>query len=296
MAELNQKEQEDKPEEVQIRVISSNTYHISMSPNNKEEKNADDGEISDYESIKGHFGWYAIDEKTNSYIPYIIRNNEKYCAVRMVEKNIVSPYTGTVHQDVYCSCINVQGYYTTEAERRLLNEINSFHCDFEYGKLLFSQQDCIILLEDALEFYKFLSVCYLRLLKVKTPSDKCGFIVIDDKSVVPYVLYNDEKYLPLFYFEGAEHLQMNAKTLRGWHLAYMKFCFKIQGIRDEFLKQDSCAAVSINDVKECFPPNTVFKDIWPSTISTLNKKTTNHNRYATRTWVTLPSAQVSSTS
>ncbi|KAF5297165.1 hypothetical protein FQR65_LT10064 [Abscondita terminalis] len=220
--------------------------------------------LGDDESIRGHFGWVALGK---SQIPYIIRSGEKYCAVRMVEMKVLNKYLNFLHQDIYnCTCI--RSYYITEAEGRLLNEINFKHCDYQFGREQFTSRDLIVRLADAIEFYNFLDACYSKLMNGSSnPLDRCGFIRINKESVVPYTVYSGEKYVPLFYFEGeTDTLKLRADTLEGWDLSYLKFCCKVQGIRNELFCHDSCAVISLVDIRNFFPPGTLFEDYWPSKV------------------------------
>lgn len=219
----------------------------------------------DEESIKGHFGWATFGR---IHIPYILRQTEKYCAVRMVEMKLLNKYLNYLHQDVY-SCACVRSYFITEAESRLLNEINHKHCDAQFGRDNFSTtKDCVVRLSDANKFYQFLDICYKKLMNCTGgPSDKCGFIRINKESVVPYTVRDNQKYVPLFYFEGeTDNLKLKADYLSGWDLSYLKFCCKVQGIRNELFASDSVAVISLTDIKSYFPTGTEFEDYWPSKV------------------------------
>lgn len=225
---------------------------------------SDDRKSTDDESVRGRFGWVQLGK---CHIPYIFRTGEKYCAVRMVEMKLLNKYLNYLHQDIY-SCTCIRSYYITEAESRLLNEINIKHCDYMFGRDMFTRRDLIVRLSDANEFYNFLDVCYSKLIQGScNPKDRCGFIRINKESVVPYTVKNDNKYVPLFYFEGeTENLKMKADQLEGWDLSYLKFCCKVQGIRNELFAHDSCAVISLNAIKSYFPPGTGFEDYWPSKV------------------------------
>lgn len=219
---------------------------------------------SDEESQRGHFGWASFGK---IHIPYILRQGEKYCAVRMVESKLLNKYLSHLHQDIY-SCTCVRSYYLTEAESRLFNEINHKHCDAQFGRELYSLKDLVVRLDDAKYFVKFLDVCYRKLLMGSNgPSDKCGFIRINKESVVPYTVRDDQQFVPLFYFEGeTDNLKLKADYLSGWDLSYLKFCCKVQGIRNELFASDSVAVISLTDIKSYFPNGTEFEDYWPSKV------------------------------
>lgn len=245
---------------------SSATATNGQSEAKKLSENGDSGEKKpcDEESQRGHFGWATFGK---IHIPYILRQGEKYCAVRMVELKLLNKYLSYLHADIY-SCTCVRSYYITDAECRLLNEINHKHCDSQFGREMFTLKDLVVRLSDANKFYQFLDVCYKKLLMgCSGPSDKCGFIRINKESVVPYTVRDTQKFVPLFYFEGeTENLKQKADHLSGWDLSYLKFCCKVQGIRNELFASDQVAVISLTDIKSYFPSGTEFEDYWPSKV------------------------------
>ena len=219
----------------------------------------------DDESQRGRFGWITFDE---THIPYIFRAGEKFCAVRILESKLLNKYLSYLHSDIY-SCTCIRSYYITEAESKLLNEINTKHCESQFGREQFTCKDLVVRLADAKEFYAFLDVCYTKLTASNrsAPSDKCGFIRINKESVVPYTVKDGLKYVPLFYFEGeTDNLKLKAEKLEGWDLSYLKFCCKVQGIRNELFASETCSVISLSDIKSYFPPGTGFEDYWPSKV------------------------------
>lgn len=78
---------------------------------------------------------------------------------------------------------------------------------------------------------------------------------------------DNQKYVPLFYFEGeTENLKLKADYLSGWDLSYLKFCCKVQGIRNELFASDQVAVISLTDIKSYFPPGIEFEDYWPNKV------------------------------
>lgn len=218
----------------------------------------------------GRFGWKVIG---GCSVPFIIRiiDNERsyYVSVRIAETQLLSNYLNYLHADIY-TCTSVKSHFITESEAKLLNEINMKHSDQIYGKELFQAgKDFIVRMEDVQEFYAFIEVCYKKLLCNIIPGrkEKCGFIRINSESVVPYCIKDDQKYVPLFYFEGeTENLRHRAVKLENWNLAYLKFCCKVQGIRNELFASDSCTVTSLDDIKNYFPPDTNFEEYWPAKV------------------------------
>ncbi|XP_034240912.1 uncharacterized protein LOC117645103 isoform X2 [Thrips palmi] len=245
----------------------------------------------DADSVKMHFGWVTLGK---IHIPYILRyGSEKYCAVRMVEMKLLSKYLTYLHADIY-SCTCIRSYYITDAEARLLNDINVRHCDYQFGREPFTTKDLVVRLQDADEFYTFLDVCYNKLVpQHNSLSNKCGFIRIDGESVVPYILRNGTKYVPVFYFEGEiSSLFQKSETLEGWDLAYLKFCCKVQGIRAELFEKDNCSVISLEDIKGYFPGETNFEDYWPSKVVDRQLLVSTAKSDSSATWTITPSVSV----
>ena len=115
-------------------------------------------------------------------------------------------------------------------------------------------------------YFRFLDLCYKKLvLKKSNASDKCGFFRINRESVVPYTVKDTIKYVPLFYFEGeTDHLKLKSDSVDSWDLAYLKFCCKVQGIRNELFAADTCRVVALEEIKGHFPSGTTFEDYWPA--------------------------------
>ncbi|XP_050526068.1 uncharacterized protein LOC126896918 isoform X2 [Daktulosphaira vitifoliae] len=248
----------------------------------------------DDQSIKGRFGWKTIGSCNVPYIIRVIDNEQlKFVSVRIAESQLLSKYLNYLHADIY-TCTSVKSHFITECEAKLLNDINQRHCDQSYGKdPFYAGKDYIVRLEDVEEFYAFIEVCYKKLLCNITPGrrEKCGFIRINNESVVPYCIKNDQKYVPLFYFEGeTDNLRLRAEKLENWNLAYLKFCCKVQGIRNELFASDSCIVTSLEDIKNYFPPDTNFEEYWPAKVVDTqllnNQKATNVNPPAA--WVRAP--------
>ncbi|KAK9506277.1 hypothetical protein O3M35_008242 [Rhynocoris fuscipes] len=218
----------------------------------------------DIASQRGNFYWHELGEEA---IPCIVRSDEKYCAVKMVEMKVLAKYLNYLNSDIY-TCTSIRSYYITEAEARLLTEINVKHCEGKFGRDPFTVKDLVVLVDDAIEFYRFLNLCYTKLINpLSSTKDRCGFVRINNESVVPYTTKDGDKYVPLFYFEGeTESLKKKSVVLGPWDLAYLKFCCKVQGIRSELFANDSCQVISLADIRAYFPQGTIFDEYWPPKI------------------------------
>lgn len=124
----------------------------------------------DEESKKGRFGWFDIE---TVFLPMIFRyGTEKFTSVRMVERKLLNRFLQVLPPEVNnCTCI--RSYYITDAESKLLNEINLKHTDCAFGKEAFTSKDLVVRLKDAKEFYKFLDLCHKKLV-LKNPTRQTG--------------------------------------------------------------------------------------------------------------------------
>ncbi|KAF5282799.1 hypothetical protein FQR65_LT02796 [Abscondita terminalis] len=163
----------------------------------------------------------------------------------------------------------------------------------KFGSEQFTSRDLIVRLSDVIEFYNFLDACYTKLMNGSTNRlDRCGFIRINEESVVPYTVYSGEKYVPLFYFEGeTDTLKLRADTLEGWDLSYLKFCCKVQGIRNELFSDDSCAVISLVDIRNYFPPGTLFEDYWPTKVVDSQLLINGKSENQAGQWIRQPTGQ-----
>ncbi|KAG8185561.1 hypothetical protein JTE90_017565 [Oedothorax gibbosus] len=175
----------------------------------------------DHSSICGAFGWATIGPV---HLPVIMRGEEKYIAVRMFEFKINCGYFPTS----ILSCTNISSYYVTENEAILLNEINSFHCDYQFTYNDFTTKDYVVRLSDAEMLFEFLEFCKSKLYNQSSSfscNDKCGFL----NYKIPFVKKGAKKYISIgsVYPEGATPPVSNSETITHWDLAYFRFlsCF-----------------------------------------------------------------------
>ncbi|XP_027851202.1 uncharacterized protein LOC114130424 [Aphis gossypii] len=236
-------------------------------------------EVTDVESIKGRFGWITIEECDVLYITRIINGEHlKFISVLMAETHLLREHLQYFNPDIY-KCLSVIGHNITNTEAKLLNKINLQHCECMFGIHKFiAGKDCIVCLEDAQELKKFLVACYNKIQSnINDQTIQFGFIKIG-LYFIPYYIKEDQKYLPLFYFEGStDDLLIGAVELKNWDLAYLKFCFQVMGVYDNLYDKDYCTVVSLNDVKKYYPPETTYEEFWPKNVST-ERHVINHNK------------------
>lgn len=216
-------------------------------------------------SRKGRWIWGVIGSVS---VPVLSRRDGRYISVRIMEERILSKHLNYLHPDIYLQA-RVPSYEMTEAEIKLMNEINIRHVDYKYGRNSFSSLDLVVRFSDAVDFFTFLDVCFHKLQAGTSNygSDKCGFIRINEDSVIPYTCKDGEKYVPIFYFEGeTDKLKTKSVELSGWELSYLKFCCKVQGIKNELFNNETCAVTSLNDIKSYFSVTDKFEEYWPTKV------------------------------
>lgn len=237
---------------ISIPVQSVNTSNFS---NDQEMKQIDE------QSLMGQFGWPEATTDIYYGIPYILRNSIKYFAIQMILKQSIRMYLSYLHPDVYKYYYSIQEH-ATQAECRLLNEINRIHCDKKFGENVFSTESSFLVkTTDAYELYEFVDTCYRKLtFCTKIISNKIGFIQFSCSSVfVPFVSRSDERYIPLFCFSNTNNI--NVEFITGWNLAYLRFCCLYQGIWRG--SSDILAVVSLSSILANLPINTNFFICWP---------------------------------
>lgn len=235
----------------------------------------------------GRYCWTSIGK---THVPCLLKSDgTKYVSVRIAESKVLNNFLLRLNTEVF-NCVSVKSFGLTDAETKLLNEINCKHCELAFSKEAFNlDSDFIVKLDDLVEFYIFMETCYNKLTHLPSNgANKCGFVRINDDSVVPYAVKNGQQYVPLFYFEGeTESLKTKAINLELWDLAYLKFCCKVQGIKNELFASEQCLVTSLEDVKSYFPEGTKFDEYWPTKLLDMQTPTRNDGN-GNLSWVQTP--------
>ena len=192
----------------------------------------------------------------------------------MAETHLLEKYVHLFNPKIY-TCTPIICYHVTVHEAKLLNEINQM-CNKLYGKDNFiSNKDFIVSLEDVQEFYTFLELCYEKILG-NLNIKKFGFLYFESK-ILPYYTFNDQQLIPLFIFMGdTEDLQKRSVIIEKWNYAYLKFCFKVMSIREDLYANEYCTVVSLDVIKNFYPPCKNYKDFWPPNMN-MHSYITNQN-------------------
>lgn len=163
-------------------------------------------------------------------------------------------------------CITVKKYPISFSEANLFNEINNEHSDNMYGEKLFqAYNDYVIHIDDIQEYYTFLNVCHRKLINsaFSGNNEKCGLLLFNNGCIVPYCIIDEQKYVPLLFFDATEHLIDNSVKIENWDFAYIKFCCIVQDIMNEILTKRFCLGIRLDVIRNFLPLNTNFEEYWP---------------------------------
>ena len=174
------------------------------------------------------------------------------------------------------SCINIKSYYVTENEARLLNDINTNHCEYQYGYEPFTTKDVVVCLPDVNTLYKFLETSkdIFHYGLSKSGINWLGFINISGSLIVPYIAKKGkeskivEKYVPQSLVQKSVLLVKVEKIeMTEWDASYLRMLCVYAGIEHiQSSIQSNDSLCLLNDLKwdsslcplhieECSPPS-----------------------------------------
>lgn len=210
----------------------------------------------DIESDMGHFGWEELISGT--VIPFIVRENKKYCSLDIFTKHLVRDIHANLKDDDLKKFDDLQTYALTQIESYLLNEINHLHCDSLY-RHNFKIGDFLVELNDINLMSQFFHDCRQKL----TYGDEydlriCGILRIRRNSdsrdfLVPYVRIDDAPYVLINKCKFYKTPPKKCVKLKGINLQYMKFVCKVLHMK-------------IDDIGHCMPFNEIEKGFGPGRI------------------------------
>ena len=226
----------------------------------------------DITSQQGKFTWTSVNDE---YLPCIFRNNEQFCSLIMAEIALFSKYFSRLHSSLF-KFKELSSYHPTFHEINLLKEINEKHCNGLYGKNYSGGNDYIIHLDDVVKLIKFLNFCNEKIQNPChhiSPNSPCGFIILNQTSLITYTIKDGEKCVPLFYFDNNNISNKIALSHNDWAIPYLRFCCKLQGIKDEiFENRNYTEVVKLDDLKLMLPERTKIEEVWPRVCPTIYKK------------------------
>lgn len=208
------------------------------------------------------YDWISV--KTEK-IPHIVRANEKFCSVKMIEECVLKKHFSEIHPEIYC-CTDVLRYNLTHIESSLFNRINIKEklVDPYNG-----EADQMIRIDDVEQLIEFYDFCVDKVKNGNrvTHDSICGFVNIECFGPVPFTVAYGKMYIPIYYFSAiCNHVKTITLSPEEWPMAYLKFCSRLLGYKKESLKRYSRTLIDFDDLKRILPANTVYKNCWPKDI------------------------------
>lgn len=229
-------------------IVSPNqTYPSDIKPviQVKQEKKIDD------QSISGSFGWESIN---GTAVPVLFRESERLVPVRVVESKIIGLYSNCLPWKVF-SCINIRSYFMTEGEAKLLNEINSLHCDSSFGYEPFSAKDVVVCMKDVFALQSFLDTSKAIFTQGLSSTTQMGFVTISGSFVVPFLVKTSsesdtpKKFVPQSMIEQtAAMIRVDRITPEEWDISHLKMLFIYAGMDQVVLASDDVLC-SLDDLE-----------------------------------------------
>ena len=174
-------------------------------------------------TTKDVFGWDTIG---NTRIPYILRGEEHYLSVRMVENELLSKYPSAYPEEI-SNRPPLANEFITADEATLLNEINRDHCDHGFGHDVFTTDDIIVKVGDFKDFFEIVQKHFAKI--PLEPGEEIkqqpgmrqvtgGWLQINN-TVIPFVHREKSllKFVPLSVVKFAAEL-LTDTTLNGYEL------------------------------------------------------------------------------
>lgn len=243
------------------------------------------------------FDWVSTPKSRLPSISRIVNGERiQYVSVRHAEIFLLAKYLSFIHHDIVSTCTFVKALNISKEEASLLSLINyrymnNAQCLFTFvvGK------DYIASLEDTMNFYYFIKLCYRCLRNRVEPDDiyQFGYVklhLLTCFKVVPYVLINNIKYLPLFYFNDVTtQIRRHAVPIKGLNMSFIKFCCKVQGIEYNIIEVDQCKGLSLDAVKRRSPKVvSVDEHFWPKKIHPALNIFNNNSKVVANSWIKIP--------
>ena len=218
----------------------------------------------------GAFGWETIGKTS---IPYILRGEEQYMSVRMVENKLLSKYPRAYPEEI-SSRPPLESEFMTTSEAMLLNEINRDHCDHGFGHDLFTTADVVVRVQEFNDFFAIVQKHFGILpLEVK-PGEVIrhnqemrhvtgGWLQVNN-TIIPFV-YREKgllKFVPLAVVKYAAEL-LTDTNINGYELTQEECVFLTNICTDAGLSfnfQRPTKALSINLVCQ-LSKNVIVKEL-----------------------------------
>lgn len=211
----------------------------------------------------GHFGYEAVEK--NVIIPFIYRENKKYCAFEFFKHFFAKKTT-----EIKCDEFKFMQYRMKRNEIRLINEINSYHNDGLINHTFVYGVDGMVYFSDVIDAFHFISECdRKRNLGDAYKMLQCGLVQIKTKGsnskqrhVLPFLQRENEKYVPDHLVENIRNENIDGDIIPSKvDIMYLRFLYSVLNIEMPQTAKIRCRSLDV--VVKSLGFSVVNDDYWP---------------------------------
>ena len=222
----------------------------------------------DQRSLEGKFSWLD-DGGVGVSLPQLSRvgpdrSPEEYVSVKMLEKILLESPGMRVLPGAVSALPEWFKVPVSVNESKLLADINSNHCDLQFGQRENFGDDYLVRTTDAIEYFHYLAFCLNRMLSQEADIERCGFLTVSETHEMAFVTVAGSVYIPVFYLEEKPD-PSTWTVISGWDWAYLRFCCLLQRISQELLSGSGVVCVEMTELTKLLPLSSTFRTFWPDT-------------------------------
>lgn len=237
----------------------------------------------DQSSVEGKFSWFVQDKAdgVGFSLPQLIRTVPdsppvNFLSGKMLEK-VLTPAMSVLPRKI-AAMPEWFKFPVSLNESKLLADINSNHCEDQFGQQDQFTDDYLVKTTDAIQYSHYLTFCTNRIIRQDEDSHfKCGFLTVSGTHEVTFVTVGGKPYIPLFYLQGVPQL-LTSTTISGWDWAYLRFCCLLQRISQELLSSPDVLCVDLPELLLLLPLDTTLRTFWPDTCHYQHKEESDKYR------------------
>lgn len=172
----------------------------------------------------GNFGYEDFGEEI--CIPYIFRNNEKYCATKIFTW-FLSKRKINFNQQLL-DFTYLKGCEMHYEEAYLMNEINQWHNNSMFP-FQFTSNDSLVKMSDVCDIFKYVNDCCQKIKHADQYEMMAGMVQIrfpQSNIILPYVEQNAKRYIPVHFIKTKRTLGATV-ILTDIEVMYMKFLLDV---------------------------------------------------------------------
>ena len=222
----------------------------------------------DQRSLEGKFSWLD-DGGVGVSLPQLSRvgpdrSPEEYVSVKMLEKILLESPGMKVLPRAVAALPEWFKVPVSVNESKLLADINSNHCDLQFGQRENFGDDYLVRTTDAIEYFHYLAFCLNRMLSQEADGERCGFLTVSETHEMAFVTVAGSVYIPVFYLEEKPD-PSTWTVISGWDWAFLRFCCLLQRISQELLSGSGVVCVEMTELTKLLPLSSTFRTFWPDT-------------------------------